>query len=106
VYLRSSSNKLPDLVAALKGPVAFNLVGRIDSVNKGIRNTFETPPDVPVSKFILYLKGGSKGLLVNSRNICNQTYRSNANMRGQNGRKTTLKPVLKNSRCKKGKKNK
>ena len=62
VYLRSSNNKLPDLVAALKGPVAFNLVGRIDSVNKGIRNTFETPPDVPVSKFILYLKGGSKGL--------------------------------------------
>ena len=104
VYLRSSNNKLPDLVAALKGPVAFNLVGRIDSVNKGIRNTFESPPDVPVSKFILYLKGGSKGLLVNSRNICNQKYRSNANLRGQNGRKKTLKPVLKNNRCKKGKK--
>ena len=96
----SSNHKLPDLVAALKGPVAFNLVGRIDSKNKGIRNTFESPPDVPVSKFILYMKGGQKGLLVNSRNICNQTYRSNANMRGQNGRKTTLKPVLKNSRCK------
>ena len=104
VYLRSSNHKLPDLVAALKGPVAFNLVGRIDSVHKGIRNTFESPPDVPVSKFILYLKGGSKGLLQNSRNICNQTYRSNANMRGQNGRKKTLKPVLKNNHCKKGKK--
>jgi len=104
VYLRSSNHKLPDLVAALKGPVAFNLVGRIDSVNKGIRNTFESPPDVPVSKFILYMKGGSKGLLVNSRNICKGTNRSNANMRGQNGRKTTLKPALKNSRCKKGKK--
>jgi hypothetical protein len=104
VYLRSSNHKLPDMVAALKGPVAFNLVGRIDSKNKGIRTTFESPPDVPVSKFILYLKRGSKGLLVNSRNICNQTYRSNANLRGQNGRKKTLKPVLKNSRCKKGKK--
>jgi hypothetical protein len=106
VYLRSSNHKLPDLVAALKGPVAFNLVARIDSKNKGIRNTFEAPPDVPVSKFILYMKGGSKGLLVNSRNICNQTYRSNANLRGQNGRKKTLKPVLKNNRCKKGKKSK
>ena len=100
VYLRSSNNKLPDLVAALKGPVAFNLAGRIDSKNKGIRTTFESPPDVPVSKFILYMKGGQKGLLVNSRNICNATYRSNANLRGQNGRKKTLKPVLKNSRCK------
>jgi len=46
------------------------------------------------------MKGGQKGLLVNSRNICNATYRSNANLRGQNGRKKTLKPVLKNSRCK------
>ena len=42
---------------------------------------------MPVSKFILYMKGGSKGLLVNSRNICKRTYRSNASMRGQNGRK-------------------
>jgi hypothetical protein len=100
VYLRSSNHKLPDLVAALHGPVDFNLVARIDSKNKGIRNTFEAPPDVPVSKFTLYMKGGQKGLLVNSRNICNATYRSNANLRGQNGRKKTLKPVLKNSRCK------
>jgi hypothetical protein len=106
VYLRSSNHKLPDLVAALKGPVAFNLAGRIDSVNKGIRTTFESPPDVPVSKFILYMKGGKKGLLVNSRNICNATYRSHANLRGQNGRKKTLKPVLKNSRCKGKKKSK
>ena len=71
VYLRSSNHKLPDLVAALHGPVDFNLVGRIDSKNKGIRTTFETPPDVPVTKFTLYMKGGKKGLLVNSRNICN-----------------------------------
>jgi hypothetical protein len=100
VYLRSSNHKLPDLVAALHGPVDFNLVARIDSKNKGIRNTFEAPPDVPVSKFTLYMKGGQKGLLVNSRNICNATYRSNANLRGQNGRRQTQKPVLKNSKCK------
>lgn len=101
VYLRSSRHKLPDLVAALHGQVDFNLVGRIDSVHKGIRTTFETPPDVPVSKFILHMQGGKKGLLVNSRNICAQTYRSTANMRGQNGRLETLKPPLKNSKCKK-----
>ena len=105
VYLRSSNNKLPDLVADMSGQVDIDLAGRIDSVNKGIRTTFESPPDVPVSKFILYMKGGQKGLLVNSRNICNATYRSNANLRGQNGRKKTLKPVLKNNRCK-GKKKK
>ena len=106
VYLRSSNHKLPDLIAALHGPVDFNLVGRIDSKNKGIRTTFESPPDVPVTKFTLYMKGGKKGLLVNSRNICKQTYRSNATLRGQNGRRTTLKPVLKNNRCKGKKKSK
>ena len=105
VYLRSSNHKLPDLVADLHGEVDIQLAGRIDSKNKGIRTTFESPPDVPVTKFTLYMKGGQKGLLVNSRNICNATYRSNATLRGQNGRRTTLKPVLKNSRCK-GKKKK
>ena len=100
VYLRSSNHKLPDLVADLHGEVDIQLAGRIDSKNKGIRTTFESPPDVPVTKFTLYMKGGQKGLLVNSRNICNATYRSNATLRGQNGRRTTLKPVLKNSRCK------
>jgi hypothetical protein len=106
VYLRSSNHKLPDLVADLHGEVDIQLAGRIDSKNKGIRTTFESPPDVPVTKFTLYMKGGKKGLLVNSRNICNATYRSNATLRGQNGRRTTLKPVLKNNRCKKGKKKK
>ena len=106
VYLRSSNHKLPDLVADMSGQVDIDLAGRIDSKNKGIRTTFESPPDVPVSKFILYMKGGAKGLLVNSRNICNATYRSNANLRGQNGRKKTLKPVLKNNRCKGKKKSK
>ena len=54
VYLRSSNNKLPDLVAALKGPasqpIEIDLVGRIDSINGGIRTTFASIPDTPVSR--------------------------------------------------------
>ena len=45
-------------------------VGRIDSVKGGIRNTFDSVPDAPVTKFVLEMQGGKKGLLVNSRNIC------------------------------------
>ncbi len=70
VYLRSSNNTLPDLVADLRGQVDIELVGRIDSVRGRIRNTFDIVPDVPVSKFVLTLRGGPKGLLVNSRNQC------------------------------------
>jgi hypothetical protein len=107
VYLRSSNHTLPDLVASLDGQIHIDLAGRIDSVHEGIRTTFETPPDVPVTKFVLEMKGGQKGLLVNSRNVCAQTYRSTANLRGQNGRQTTLQPQLKNDKCaKKGHKKK
>ena len=74
VYLRSSANKLPDLVIALKGPpsqpIEVDLDGRIDSVHGGIRTTFEATPDAPVSKFVLTMQGGHRGLLVNSRNLC------------------------------------
>lgn len=70
LYLRSSDNPLPDLVATLRGQVDVELASRTDSVRGRIRNTFDFVPDVPVSKFILTLRGGPKGLLVNSRNQC------------------------------------
>jgi hypothetical protein len=70
VYLRSSDNVLPDLVAALRGQVEVELASRTDSVRGRIRNIFDIVPDVPVSKFILTMRGGRKGLLVNSRNQC------------------------------------
>jgi hypothetical protein len=105
VYLRSSNHKLPDLVLDLHGQVDIEASARIDSKNKGIRTTFEAVPDAPVSKLVLYMKGGKKkGLLVNSRNICAKTYRATANLKGHNGHKRTLHPKLKNSKCKKHKK--
>jgi hypothetical protein len=97
VYLRSSSNPLPDLVAALRGQVEIDLVGRIDSVHGGIRNTFQVVPDAPVSKFVLEMKGGRKGLLVNSRNLCRgKPSRATVNFVGQNGKTHAIRPVLRN----------
>jgi hypothetical protein len=74
VYLRSSSHKLPDLVVAFQGPpsqpIKFTLDGRTDSVKGALRNTFETAPDVPVSKFRLELFGGKRGLIEMSSGFC------------------------------------
>jgi hypothetical protein len=88
-YLRSSDNKLPDLVIALRGPdyqpVEIDLVGRIDSVDGGIRNSFELVPDAPVSKFVLRMQGGKKGLLVNSTDICRGKHQAKVKMTAQNG---------------------
>jgi hypothetical protein len=98
-YLRSSNNKLPDLVIALRGPdyqpVEIELAGRIDSVNGGIRNSFELVPDAPVSKFVLRMQGGKKGLLVNSTDICRGKHKATVKMTGQNGKEHNFRTPLK-----------
>jgi hypothetical protein len=95
VYLRSSNNELPDMVAALHGQVDIDLAGRIDSVKRRIRTTFGVVPDVPVSKFTLTVRGGKKkGLLVNSTNLCAKKYKVIARFTGQNGKKANQKPKL------------
>jgi hypothetical protein len=100
VYLRSNpAHKLPDLVAALNGQIQIALAGRIDSVNGGgIRNTFEVVPDAPVSRFVLQMQGGTKGLLVNSTNICHGIHKATVLLDGQNGKTHDTEPVVR-ARC-------
>jgi hypothetical protein len=100
VYLRSSSHELPDLVADLNGQIQVVVDGRIDSVKGQIRSTFENVPDAPVSKVVLEMKGGKKGLLVNSTNICKKTYRATVKLTAQNGKTHDFNPPVGNS-CKK-----
>lgn len=104
VYLRSSNNPLPDLVADLQGQFDIELAGKIDSENGGIRNTFETVPDAPVTKFVLKMKGGKKSLLVNSRNLCKARARAKVRMVGQNGKRHNEQPLVQTSCGKKSKK--
>jgi hypothetical protein len=107
VYLRSSDNPLPDLVAALRGQVRIDLVGRTDSVRGRIRNIFDRVPDVPVSKFILILRGGSRGLLVNSRDLCprkrqgakSKQLRAGVRLTGQNSRRSFRKKQAVRTPC-------
>jgi hypothetical protein len=94
VYLRSSNHPLPDLVAKLGGQLEIDLVGRIDSKNGGIRTTFESVPDAPVSKFVLKMKGGRKGLLANSTDICLRRHRASVELRAQNGRAVVANPSV------------
>jgi hypothetical protein len=88
VYLVSSKHQLPDLMADLRGQVNVRLFGVISSVRGGIKTVFNQVPDVPVSKFILRMEGGKKkGLLVNSRDLCQGPLSSVMNMKAQNGKK-------------------
>ncbi len=94
IYLRSSDNKLPDMVFDLHGLVDFEAVGRIDSVRGSIRATFTEVPDAPVSKVIATFPAGKKGLIVNSRDLCAHRSRANALFSGHNGMQRKLRPLM------------
>jgi hypothetical protein len=106
VYLRSSSNTLPDLVADLDGQISIDLAGRIDSVNSRMRATFGAVPDAPVSKFVLKMQGGRKGLLVNNTELCEAKPRAKAAFTGQNGKRSITNPLVKVGCGKGGKRSK
>jgi hypothetical protein len=105
VYLVSSSDKLPNLVADLRGQVNIQLRGVISSKRGGLKTVFPTVPDVPVKKFILNMQGGKKSLLVNSTNTCKSRRTAVLNLGGQNGKKVKNNRYKLNiSSCKKSKK--
>jgi hypothetical protein len=105
VYLRSSDNPLPDLVADLhSGAIRVVLEGRIDSVGSGqLRASFDGLPDAPLTRFVLNMAGGQRGLLVNSANLCTATSPALARMVGQNNKGHALSAPLQ-ANCSKKKK--
>lgn len=87
VYLTSSDNPLPDLLVDLKGQVNIRLRGVISSEHGRLKTVFRNTPDVAVNKFTLTMKGGGKGLLVNTRNLCSRRTTGFLNLKAQNSRK-------------------
>lgn len=87
VYLTSSDNPLPDLLVDLKGQVNIRLRGVISSEHGRLKTVFRKTPDLAVNKFTLTMKGGDKGLLVNTRNLCSRPTNGFLNLRAQNSRR-------------------
>jgi hypothetical protein len=94
VYLRSSSHELPDIALDLEGQVDFEAAARIDSVGGRLRASFETVPDIPFSRIVVDLAGGSKGLVQNSESLCERSKAATTRMTGQNGARLNLKTKL------------
>jgi hypothetical protein len=105
VYLVASDHELPDLLADLHGQVNVRLRGVISSAKARLKTVFFPVPDVPVSKFTINMKGGKKGLLVNSRDLCLKPNRSVLNFKAQNGKQLKVKKLpLRTPACRKAKK--
>jgi hypothetical protein len=91
VYLTSSSHELPDLLVDLKGQVDIRLRGVISSRGGRLKTVFNNTPDVAVNKFVLTMKGGDRGLLVNSRDLCERQTAGVLNLKAQNSRRLKSK---------------
>jgi hypothetical protein len=96
VYLRSSDNQLPDVVFALSARgFEIDLVGRIDSNQGGIRGRFDVIPDAPVTKFVLRIRGGKRGILVSSaKDVCTEPQAATSRLLGHNNRGWVTHPVV------------
>jgi hypothetical protein len=103
VYLRSSDHNLPDAVFAVHGIVDLEVPVRIDSKHGRLRAIVGSAPDAPVSRVIVNMQGGQKGLFVNSRYLCHNAKRNRAyvNAKGQNGRRDVTKPPVRALACRK-----
>jgi hypothetical protein len=94
IFLRSSQHKLPDLAFDLQGQFDIEAVGQVESVRARLKTTFEALPDTPISRIVVDLAGGRKGLVTNSENLCAQSKRATVAMTGQNGVSRTNRPTL------------
>jgi hypothetical protein len=96
VYFRSNGGdrELPDIVADLRGSLHVTLVGYIDSVDGRVRTRFLHVPDAPVTKFVMNLFGGSRGLIENSVDLCRSGRRAELHLRAQNGRSQDSTPRI------------
>jgi hypothetical protein len=105
VYLRSSTAKLPDLVADLySGAVRIIVEGKIGPTKQGgIDAFFDELPDQPIDRFVMTLRGGKHGLLTNSVNICSAPPFATVSSIAQNNIGAKFNTVLRGTCGKKGK---
>jgi hypothetical protein len=105
VYLRSSSNRLPDLVADLhSGAIRIEVEGRIGPTKQGgVDAFFDNLPDAPIDRFTMTLYGGKRGLLQNSADICKAPPLAAVKALGQNDRGAIFESVLRGQCGKHGK---
>jgi hypothetical protein len=100
VYLHSSNQKLPDMGRLdLARPSRLEVAARIDSIKGGIRASFEDIPDAPLRKTVLQMRGGKKGLIINSRNLCGESFRATLQMSAHNGKRRKVRPELRAKDC-------
>ena len=94
VFLRTSAGRLPGLTARLHGQVDLELSGSLSSAQGRLWVGFGSLPDVPLDKLVLNMRGGKRGLLVNTGGVCAPGTRVAVRLRSQSGRSRELSPQV------------
>ena len=70
VYLRSRAGARPELVLALGGEAQIEIPARIRLRRGRVQLELSRLPDLQLTKLVVGLRGGRRGFLVNSRDLC------------------------------------
>jgi len=103
VYFRSNGGArlLPDVVADLGGQFDYDLViAVLKSKNARITTKVLNAPDAPVSKVVLNLQGGRRGLLENSESLCARKQHARLVLTAQNNDRIRQKSKVRTPSCK------
>ena len=85
---------LPSLLAKLSGEVRINVRGTTDVEKLRLVSTFERVPDAPVSRFVLRIAGGRRGILAvtgRRRGICQRRRASDVRLTGHNAKQVATR---------------
>jgi hypothetical protein len=101
IHLRAPSDRLPDLVADLRGDgLHFVLHGQTVTSGGHLRIRFPDLPDIPLSKAVLTLSGGRHGILVNSEGLCGRSRHISVSLGAHDGDRKQLTPHVRlRGRC-------
>jgi hypothetical protein len=91
-YLRVPTGRLPGLTAEVRsGGLRFLLRGRVTGRGGRLGVSLESLPDVPLSKAVLKLPGGRRGLVVNSESLCRGKRHAIASFSAHSGKQRSFR---------------
>ncbi|HST43531.1 MAG TPA: hypothetical protein VLK58_28655 [Conexibacter sp.] len=103
-FVRNPARRIPDLVMALRGQIAIDVVGKVTIPRDlTLAATFDTIPDVPISTFSLRLRPGRTGPVGTIGNLCSarvrRGMRAKVSYLGQNGASLARTQAMKIDGC-------
>lgn len=102
VYLAFNTDaSLPGLIIKLPPPVDLRVDGVISATPSGLRNTFASNPDLPLTSFKLDFEGGRNGPLSLSRDLCDPktSVTMDVNLTAHSGKTRRFKQELATPGC-------